>query len=165
MSNQVILWASLILPWFVLFFIKKENAKRFMPTALLSVIISLMVVEVGEGLQWWHFKEAAYPLRSPSYIYSLNPVITLLIFQFTYGRFWLFIIIDLVSNLAFSYLVLYWFLGLRGILQFLRLGPFHVFFMTTATGVLLYWYQMWQEGIFSRPNKERSAEEPKASID
>jgi len=68
MSNQAILWASLILPWLALPFMQTENIKRFMPTALLSAITSIMVVEVGEVLQWWHFKEAAYPLLSPSYI-------------------------------------------------------------------------------------------------
>ncbi|MDF2633133.1 MAG: hypothetical protein K0R78_7 [Pelosinus sp.] len=150
MSNQAILWASLILPWLALPFMKTENIKRFMPTALLSAITSIMVVEVGEVLQWWHFKEAAYPLLSPSYIYSLNPVITILIFRFTYGRFWLFLATDMVSNLVFSYLFLDYFLGTRDILQYLKLGPFHVVIMTTVTGVLLYWYQMWQEGIFVR---------------
>lgn len=154
MSNQVLLWGMLIVPLLTLFFMPREDIKRFMPVAFLSIILSILIVEVGEVLQWWHFKEAAYPLRDPSYIYSLNPIITILIFRFTYGRFWLFLAADAVSNLVFSYLFLSY-LGIRDILQYLKLGPFHVFIITTVMGVMLYWYQMWQEGVFVR--SERSS--------
>lgn len=80
MNNQVILWTLAIGPWLPMFFMKKENVKRFMPTALLSVVMSLLVVQIGEVLEWWVFKEYAYPLRSPSYVYSLNPIITIINF-------------------------------------------------------------------------------------
>ncbi|VBB08534.1 Hypothetical protein LUCI_3812 [Lucifera butyrica] len=153
MSNQVLLWGLLIVPLLTLFFIPREDIKRFMPVALLAIVTSILVVQVGETLQWWHFKEAAYPLRDPSYLYSLNPIATILIFRFTYGRFWLFLAVDAVSNYIFSYLFIDYYLGIRDILQYLKLGPFHALLLTTVTGVLLYWYQMWQEGIFIRTEK------------
>lgn len=153
MSNQIILWALLILPWFSIFFVKKETLKRFMPTAFLAVIISVIVVEVGVTLKWWIFKEYAYPLRSPSYIFSLNPLITIMIFRFTYGRFWLYLATDTVFNLGFSYLYIGYFLVSRGILQYLERGPLFVTLITTITGVLIYYYQGWQEGIFAERYK------------
>ena len=152
------LWGMLIVPWLTLFFMNRETNKRFMPVALLAIITSVLVVQVGEVLRWWHFNEAAYPFRDPSYIYSMNPIITIMIFRFTYERFWLFLVVDAVSNLAFSYLFLDYFLGSRGVLQYLKLSPFHVFLITTVTGVLLYCYQMWQEGIFVK--NERAVKIP-----
>lgn len=112
---------------------------------------------MGEGLQWWHFKEAAYPLRDPAYIFSLNPVITILTFRFTYRRFWLFLAVDAASNLVSSYLFLDHFWGIRDVLQYLKLGPFHVFIITTLMGALLYWYQLWQEGIFIKHEKNNAS--------
>jgi hypothetical protein len=154
MNNQIILWALAIVPWLPMFFMSKENLKRFMPTALLSVVLSLLVVQIGEVLEWWVFKEYAYPLRSPSYVYSLNPIITILIFRYTYRRFWLFILIEAVANLGFAYLYIGYFLTIRGIVQYLKFGPIHVFIITTVMGIMLYLYQMWQEGIFIRSNKD-----------
>jgi hypothetical protein len=148
MNNQVLLWGLFFLPWLVVFFMKKENVKRYMPAALLAVISSELIVQVGEVLKWWVFKEYAYPLHSPSYIYSLNPIITIIIFRYTYGRFWLFLVTDAISNLAFSYIYLGYFLVKRGILEYLKLGPFSVFIITTVTAILLYVYQKWQEDIF-----------------
>lgn len=157
MSNQVMLWGMLIVPLLALFFIPREVLKRFIPVALLSIVSSLLVVQVGEGLEWWHFKEAAYPLRDPAYVFSLNPVITILIFRFTYGRFWLFLAVDAVSNLVFSYPFLDYFLEMRGVVQYVKLGPFHVFIITTVTGSLLYWYQRWQETIFVKQEKTKAS--------
>jgi hypothetical protein len=51
MNNQIILWALAIVPWLPMFFMRKENLKRFMPTALLSVVMSLLVVQIGEVLE------------------------------------------------------------------------------------------------------------------
>lgn len=154
MSNQIILWALAILPWLPMFFMKKENLKRFMPTALLSVVMSLLVVQIGEVLDWWVFKEYPYPLLSPSYVYSLNPILTILIFRFTYRRFWLYLIVDSIANLVFAYPYIGYFLTKRGIFQYLKFGGIHVFIITTVTGIILYWYQMWQEGIFARRDKD-----------
>jgi hypothetical protein len=133
---------------------KKENLKRFMATALLSVVMSLLIVQIGEVLDWWVFKEYAYPLRSPSYVYSLNPILTILIFRFTYRRFWLYLVVDAIANLVFAYPFIGYFLAKRGIVQYLKFGAIHVFIITTVIGVILYWYQMWQEGIFARSNKD-----------
>jgi hypothetical protein len=154
MSNQVFLWSIFILPWLPMFFMKKEIIKRFISTALLSVVMSLLIVQIGEVLEWWVFKEYAYPLRSPSYVYSLNPIITILIFRFTYGRFWLYLVVDVIANLGFAYPYIGYFLTIRGIVQYLKFGAIHVVIITTAMGVVLYWYQMWQEGIFVRSNKD-----------
>lgn len=155
MSNQVLSWSILLLPWLTLIFMKKENIKRFMPTVLLSIIYSVLAVQVGDTLKWWVVKEPVYPLHSLPNVFGLNPVMTIWIFQFTYGRFWLYTATEVVVNLVFPYLYLGYFLSIRNIFQFTGGSPFYVFLMTTAAGILLYCYQMWQEGIFAQSNKDR----------
>lgn len=150
MSNQAILWSMLILPWFTLFFMKREDIKRYMPVALFAAITSILIVEVGDTLKWWAVKETAYPLHNISYLYGLNPVLTMWLLRFTYGRFWLYMVIDAVLNLGFAYLVLNYFLSSRGIFLYIGITPFQTFLITTAHGILLYGYQIWQEAIFAR---------------
>jgi hypothetical protein len=66
-----------ILPWFTLFFMKRDDIKRYMTVALFATITSILIVEIGDTLRWWVVKETANPLHSLSYLYETNPVITM----------------------------------------------------------------------------------------
>jgi hypothetical protein len=144
----------LVLPWLTLTFMKKEDIKRFMPAALFSALTSVFVVELGEALGWFIYGTAAYPLRTGSYIiFGLNPVTTIWLFYFIYGRFWTYLVIDTVLNLGFIYLLHVYFLGSRGLFQEVGITPLLNAFITTTVGIIVYGYQMWQEGIFVRPEK------------
>jgi len=154
LSNQVILWSMLVMPWLTLVFMKKDDIKRFMPVALFSAITSILVVEAGENLGWFIYGEAAYPLRTHSYIiFGLNIVTTMWLFRFIYGRFWIYLVIDTVLNFGFIYLFHVYFLGSRGLFQEVGITPLLNALITTIDGVLVYGYQMWQEGIFVRSEK------------
>ncbi|BBB93477.1 MAG TPA: hypothetical protein PKA28_19360 [Methylomusa anaerophila] len=151
MSNQVLLWLILILPLLTLFFMPKENIKRWTPVALFSALTSVIAVELGENLGWFIYEEAAYPLRTPSYIiFGLNIVVTIWSFHFLYGRFWRYIVIDTVLNFGFIYLFHVYFLGGRGLFHEVGLTPFLNTLIVTFDGVLAYGYQIWQEEIFVR---------------
>ncbi|MBP2636792.1 MAG: hypothetical protein H6Q72_2699 [Firmicutes bacterium] len=153
MSNQVVLWSMIIVPWLTLFFMKKEEIKRFMPVALFSVITSIVIVEVGQTLGWWIVRETAYPLKTVSYLFGLNPVMTIWLFHFLYGRFWRYVAIDLILNFGFVFLFLVHFIASRGITQRLDITPLQNVLLSTLHGVLLYGYQMWQEGVLVRSKR------------
>jgi hypothetical protein len=151
MNNQILLWSTLIVPWLTLFFMAKENIKRWMPVALFSALTSVLAVELGENLGWFIYGEAAYPLRTPSYIiFGLNIVTTMWLFYFLYGRFWRYIVIDTVLNFGFIYLFHVYFLGSRGLFHEVGLTPLQNALIVTFVGVLAYGYQIWQEEIFVR---------------
>lgn len=145
MSNQAILWSMAIVPWFTLFFMKKEDIKRFMPIALFTIVITSLTIEIGSTFNFWQVRETMYPLNSTiSYIYGLAPVAAMWVFKLTYGKFWLFIGGDLLFNIVFSFLLTPW-LATRGIKE-LNTGRITVLIITTVLSLLLYLYQMWQEG-------------------
>ena len=151
MSNQALLWSILILPWLTLFFMPKENIKRWMPVALFSALTSVLAVELGVNLGWFIYGEVAYPLRTSSYIiFGLNIVTTMWLFYFLYGQFWRYIIIDTVLNFGFIYLFHVYFLGSRGLFHEVGLTPLQNALIVNFDGVLAYGYQMWQEAIFVR---------------
>lgn len=150
MSNQVILWSLTILPWFTLFFMPQDARKRFMPVAQFSIITSILFIEMGQTFGWFVWEEAAYPLKSPSYIFGSNTVATIWLFYFLYGRFWTYVAVDTVLNFGFIYLFHVYYLGSRGIFHEVSLNPLLNVVYAIIIGILLYGYQMWQEGIFAR---------------
>jgi len=150
MSNQVILWSLMILPWFTLFFMPKDARKRFMPVAQFSIITCILFVEMGQTLGWFVWEEAAYPFKTPSYIFGSNTVATMWLFYFLYGRFWKYLAVDTILNFGFIYLFHVYYLGNRGIFHEVSLNPLLNVVYAIIIGILLYGYQMWQEGIFAR---------------
>lgn len=144
MSNQTLLWAMLILPWLTLFFMKKEDIRRFIPVAMLTIITSMLLSEAAGTLGLWVVRENIFPLNSTlPLILSVNPVVTMWLFKFTYGRLWQYISVDTVFNLIFALIIFPW-LDTRGIYEDNATSQSRIFF-TTIHGLLLYIYQMWQE--------------------
>lgn len=151
MSNQILLWSMLLLPWLTLFFLPKESIRRWMPVALFSALTSVLAVDLGENLGWFIYGEAAYPLSTSSYvIFGLNIVVAMWLFHFLYGRFWRYLAIDTVLNFIFIYFFHVYFLGSRGLFQEVGLTPLLNTLIVSFDGVLAYGYQMWQEEIFAR---------------
>lgn len=148
MNNQILLLVMIILPWLSLFFLKKDDIKRFMSVALFSAITSILISEINETLKMFVVKETLYPLQTPTYLLGLNPVVTIWIFKFTDRKFWRFLGVEVVFNLGFAYIFLNYFLQSRGIIQIIKGGPIIPFAMTMIHGVILYVYQRWQEDIF-----------------
>ncbi len=143
MSNQFILWSMFIIPWLTLFFMKKEDIKRFMSLGLFTFWLSIIVTEIGITTGLWVLQETTFPLAViPTYIYGIFPVIAMWIFKFTYGRFWIYLITELVLNISYVIILLPW-MASRGIIAFN--APLISYFVAMGQGMLLYIYQMWQE--------------------
>lgn len=160
MSNQVMLWSTIILPWLTLFLMSREDIKRLMPVGLFSALISVLVVEAGQNLGWFVFGETAYPFKTPAYIFGLNIITTMWIFYFTYGRFWTYLAIDTVLNFGFIYLFHVYFLGSRGIFREVGITPWQNALITTVFGILTYGYQVWQEGALKQTERTRIRMKP-----
>jgi len=60
-SNQVLLWGTLIVPWLSLFFMPKEEVKRYIAAGLLATLLSIIVTETGIRHRWWAILETTYP--------------------------------------------------------------------------------------------------------
>jgi hypothetical protein len=152
MSNQIILWSLIIVPWLTVFFLNKEDVKRYMPVALLATVTSLVVVDSGMRLNLWNVRETVYPLMQIiPYSLGLVPVVTIWIFKFCYKKVWLFIIVDTVFNLFFAFVFTPW-LASHGIKDLITTS-LTVFVLTCIAAALLYGYQMWQEEVLVRAER------------
>jgi len=146
MSNQVILWSMLILPWFTFLFLKKEDIKYYMPVAIFSGFTSAIISEAGAVLGFWINQETTYPLSQiMPFDLGLNVVITIWIFKYTYRRFWIYLIINTILDIGFNFFLFNQFFSSRGILYFVGISPFQSLLITLTHALLLYGYQIWQE--------------------
>lgn len=145
MSNQFILWSTIIIPWFTLLFMKREEIKRYMPVAFFTLITNSLFFEVSRTLNLLVVRETVFPLSySFPFIYGAFPVVTIWIFKFTYERFWLYVITNLVLNLGFNFLIMPWVVS-RGIVGLINFTYLQGFIVTMVHAFLLYGYQLWQE--------------------
>lgn len=150
MSNQAIHWSLFIVPWLTLFLVKKEDIKRYMPVALLATVLATIIHDVGITLGLWTLKETVFPFNEMTpYLYGAILVAILWVFKFTYGHLGKYALTSLIVHIFLNFLFLNIFLPSRGIL-ILNVSPFLTLPITLIHAVLLYSYQVWQEGIFSR---------------
>lgn len=154
MSNQVILWGTLFLPWLSLLFMPKENIKRYISVGFLSTISSIIVTETGIRYAWWAIQETTFPFAViPTYAYGLFPVFPMWLLKYTYGRFGLYLTVDTILNILFAFVVLPWF-GRTRIVDFDFNDGYIVFIFETIIAIILYGFQIWQEGIYVRSERE-----------
>lgn len=144
MSTQTVAWSVIIIPWLTLFFMKKEDVKRFMPVALFAIVSSTIIYESGITFKMWSTRETAYPLSQmlPS-IYGAFPVLTMWVFKFTYDRFWPYLATNAVLDFVWAYAIFPSFVT-SGILVFLK-SSLYAFILTVCHAILVYGYQIWQE--------------------
>lgn len=152
MSNQIIQWSMLLLPWLTLLLMNREDVKRFAPVGVLSALTGAIIGEIGGTLHFWGIGESVFPFsHSATFAYGAIPVTSMWVFKFTYGRFWLYLITNAILDLGFAYIILPWFVSI-GILSFLR-SSLNVYIINWGHQILLYGYQIWQEGIFVKNEK------------
>lgn len=159
MSNQIILWGMLILPWLTLMVMPRQDIKRWMPAALFVMVANTLIIEAGVTWKVWQTQENIYPLNEMiSYVYGALPIGAMWILKYTYGRFWLYSLMQIAGGLVLIFLVQP-LLHQRGIFVWLNenaLSGVGAFAITVVHLISVYLYQMWQEGIFVRPEKTNS---------
>ncbi len=145
LSNQAILWASVALAWLSTLLLKQEELRRYMPVALFCSLAFAFIFEMGISLQWWAVKEATFPLINiPIFIYGPYLIGTIWIFKYTYGRFWLFLVTNIVLDYFLVFFLIDWFIR-RGVWE-AYISYFQGVLVTVVLAVALYGYQLWQSG-------------------
>lgn len=150
MSNHALLWSSIIIPWFTLFLLKRDDIKRYMPVALLGSLLTTIFCEMAIALKWWVVKDAIFPfLHIAPFTYGAFLVGIVWIFKLSYGRFWQFLLINAVFEYILSFPVGN-LLVQRGILEYVNISQWQLVAMNLVNAAVLYAYQMWQAGVLIR---------------
>ncbi len=153
MLSKIVLWAILVIPWLtLLFFMKKEQIKRFMPVGILASFLMVIYNLVAYNEKHWIVKVHILPWLKPSFepfILSCYLVITIWVFHFTYPRFWAYLITNIVIDFMFTVFPIHYFLQNKlEIYQLVNITPWGRFFIFVSISIVVFGYQKWQEEIF-----------------
>lgn len=151
--KQLLWWGLLILPWLLLFFFDKERIKRFFPVLLLSIALNSIIYQLAQKLNWFTVKDNLPFLTniSPS-VYGMFAIGTLLIFYFTYGRFLMYLFVNMIFDLFQSFVVTPMY-GKFNLFERQEMNGFESFLLMMLMSLILYIYQKWQETIFIDSSK------------
>jgi len=154
MSNQILLWSMLVLPWLTLIFMNKEDIKRFTPVGVFTALTSVLIGDVGVTFGLWIHQQTAYPFQSVMpFDIGLNLILTMWIFKYTYGRFRKYFVVNLLLDIGFNTIFFGRFLPSRDILHVVGGTPLQMLVITLSHAILIYGYQIWQEKIFVMSEK------------
>ena len=147
--SKIVLWAILVVPWLTLFFLKKEQVKRFMPVGILASFLMVLYNLVAYNEKHWIIKVHILPWLKPSFeafVLGGFLVTTIWVFHFTYQRFWIYLITNIVLDFMFAVFPLPNLLQNKlGIYQLVNITPWARFLIFVILSIC---YQKWQEEIF-----------------
>lgn len=144
MSNQLILWSLLIIPVGSLIFVPEKDIRRFMPAALFTALTNIMIVDMGVSWNWWTIQESIYPLNQILPLAFGFLATEIWILKYTYGKFWLFLVVEVLLTFVFILLVQHW-LSHLGIWVRINVTNFLAYVPAVPQFLAIYLYQMWQE--------------------
>lgn len=153
--KQIILWSLFILPWASLFFLKMDTVRRYMPVALFMTVIHTLSYQAAYHYGWW--KEADSSLFGwdkvvpVPWVYGPYLVIVIWIFHFTYGKFWMYLTVNILLDGLFMYIV-YPVLQRMGLVSSeSTVSTIAIVAMMIGFAIIIYLYQLWQDEVFKQP--------------
>ncbi|SFP01517.1 hypothetical protein [Salibacterium halotolerans] len=95
MFNQLLLWATFIIPWLALIPLNKTRVKKVFPAAMYGTLILTFVFQMADRFEWWRIEENIILLTNiTSFVYGLFFAGTIIILYFTHHHFWLYMIMN-----------------------------------------------------------------------
>lgn len=146
MLARLILWAGLILSWITIFFIPKENVRKYSPAAILGALCVSIVYMFAYYFGWWKLKKVIFPwARIIDFTFILGPffVGTIWVYHLTYKVGFLaytFINILLDAFFSFKFLPI---LEKLGVIKIKRISHLSIFGLMQLVSYIIYSYQKW----------------------
>lgn len=99
--NAIVLWAL------IFFFLPKQSFKRFLPVTLFCSAIILIQTLLNPIFGWWKVKGGYKYMVFDAIAFIIGPFFTtnLWVFHFTYKKFTLYALTNLVFDLIFAFLL------------------------------------------------------------
>jgi hypothetical protein len=144
---KIILYGLLILPWSSLFKLDKLSFKRYLPVGTLTALIFILLGWINEKQKWWKVNNPISSNLPPNFPFAFGPffILPIWMFKFTFGRFWLYAIINFVSDLLFAYPITSLFEKI-GVYKMKKMTRIQLFFLSFSSAIIIYLYQMVLSG-------------------
>lgn len=143
-----------LLSWGSIYFMPKESIKRYMPVSILSALITVSVTFAGCHYNFWKViggkKTRMWNLLT--IVLALFPLGNLWIFHFTYRKFWMYILANLLNNVVYSYWIIP-FLKKVKFIEYKKFSRWIHFIVAMAYSLILYSYQRVYDKPEPNPNQ------------
>lgn len=140
-----------ILPWLTVPFIGKSTIKRFLPGALFMGLYVMAEGRVAEKKKWWWF-----PINIKPNVLGEMPLIwgpffigSLWILKYSYGKFPLYLFINIIIDSIFTFFGIKWFNKI-GYVSLVRLTKPQLSLLFLVKSFAMYGFQMIYERFFSK---------------
>ncbi|WP_078408905.1 hypothetical protein [Priestia abyssalis] len=149
MNKYIILMA--LLPWLSILFIGEKTFKRFLPGALFMCIYVTAEGFLAEKKKWWWFPFTIKPNVLGELPLILGPFLvgSIWILKYTFGKFNLYLLVNIVIDSIFTYFALNWFKKI-GYVSLIRLTKFQLSLLFLIKSVLMYGFQFIYEKCFTQ---------------
>ncbi|TDL80316.1 hypothetical protein [Peribacillus frigoritolerans] len=146
----------LILSWGSLLFLKPASAKRFSQAAILVSLLLTVESMIAIPYKLWTIKGGLKRRLWGDLSFIFGPFFagTLWIFQLTFGKFWKYILVNIVVDFLMAYPFTFLF-EKAGLYRLKRLSKHRLFSLSLVFAAVIYGYQIFLEKQFSR-NSEKS---------
>ncbi|MDR7236599.1 hypothetical protein J2Y02_001209 [Neobacillus drentensis] len=150
---KLLLILLLVLPWLSFPILGRRTIIRFLPATIFISVISKILYAIGKKRRWWSFYTKVNPIISGDTAFVFGPFFlsALWILKLTYGRFPLFLIVNIIVHILFDV----WGLKLlkqTRIVKLVKLNPFQHFLFLQFRALLLYSVQLLIEKIRKHKN-------------
>jgi len=98
-ANAIVLWAI------VIYFLPKKSFKRFLPVTLFCSCLLLIQTLLNPIFNWWKVKGGTKYMIFDALAFIFGPFFTInmWVFHFTYGKFSLYALSNLIMDLIFAF--------------------------------------------------------------
>lgn len=158
---KVLLLLVMVLPWFSLPLLGKDAVKRYLPAGLFISMVVKIVHLIAKKKKWWWWYENLHPKLPGGFPLISGPYLigSMWILKLTYGKFLRFIIVNLVVDSIFTFVLVDW-LKKSGIASLVRLKKLQLSLIFFVNSLFLYGFQFINEKI-QVSNSENPANEIK----
>ena len=133
----------ILISWTTVIFLPKKIFFKYLPVTLFSSIIILIEYLWGGPRNWWKAKGGIKAVANNGLTFTFGPyfVGNLWIFHLTYGKFWLYTIVNLLADFLLAY-PLNTFFEKINLYKLKKIGPIHLFILSLVYSFANYGFQL-----------------------
>ncbi len=144
--TQIALWATFIVPWFLLIPLDMKRVKQFLSVAFLTLVLTSIYWQMAEVMNWWTITNNLFFLSNISaFNYGFLPVVTIYLFYFTYPKTLLFFIVNIILDAFQAFVVSPFIFEKLGFYKMNTLSNFGLFIIIVSLVPIIYLYQRWYD--------------------
>jgi hypothetical protein len=146
-----------VLPWLSIPLLKKSELKRFLPGAIFMALYVMAEGSLAEKRKWWWFPFKVRPNVLGEIPLIIGPffVGSLWILKYTFGKFNLYLLVNIIIDSFFTYLGLTW-LKKIGYVSLVRINKFQLSLIFLFKTFFMYGFQLMYEKVFNRQQQEQT---------